>query len=151
MWDDNHLEIVGSYRFAEGNFVMKNFGIEGFYSSSLFKFNNELIPYLFNSIELGRSFIQSRYWNSLALDYLWQGIGKYLSTNNTIRYLFGPVSMSNNYSSEAKNLIIMFYSKWFPPRKEFVTPYNPYVTTVNPNLFLIIFLHPMIIIKSLFC
>ncbi|MFN3693704.1 MAG: GNAT family N-acyltransferase, partial [Ignavibacterium sp.] len=127
LWDDNNLEIVGSYRFAEGNFVMNNFGADGFYSSSLFKFNNELMPYLFNSIELGRSFIQSKYWNSLALDYLWQGIGKYLSTNKSTRYLFGPVSMSNNYSSEAKNLIIQFYSKWFPHKNNFITPNTPYL------------------------
>ncbi|WP_290664019.1 MULTISPECIES: lysophospholipid acyltransferase family protein [Ignavibacterium] len=127
LWDDNQLEIVGSYRFAEGNFVINNFDVKGFYSSSLFRFNTELKPYLTNSIELGRSFIQSKYWNSLALDYLWQGIGKYLTSNRNVRYLFGPVSMSNNYSSEAKDLIIQFYSKWFPPKENFVSAYNPYI------------------------
>lgn len=126
LWDDNKLEIVGSYRFAEGHYIMNNFGVEGFYSSTLFRFNDELKPLLFNAIELGRSFIQSKYWNSFALDYLWQGIGKYLSDNQKIRYLFGPVSMSNNYSSEAKDLIIQFYSKWFPKKKELVSPFNPY-------------------------
>ncbi|MEP0860676.1 MAG: GNAT family N-acetyltransferase [Ignavibacterium sp.] len=155
LWDDNQLEIVGSYRFAEGSFIIKNHGFEGFYSSTLFKFNDELIPYLFNAIELGRSFIQSKYWNSLALDYLWQGIGKYLLTNQNIRYLFGPVSMSNNYSTEAKDLIIQFYSKWFPPKKELVSPYNQYfVSAESKSLFENLFTHndynkEMILLKNL--
>lgn len=135
LWDENQLEIVGSYRFAEGNFIMNKFGVEGFYSSTLFKFNNEIIPYLFNAIELGRSFIQSKYWNSMALDYLWQGIGKYLRTNHKIRYLFGPVSMSNNYSAEAKDLIIQFYSKWFPPKSKLVSPFNLYLISDESKLF----------------
>jgi len=127
LWDDNHLEIIGSYRLGQGDQILKDFGTDGFYSSTLFKFNDALIPFLFNSIELGRSFIQAKYWNSFALDYLWQGIGKFLSKNNKIRYLFGPVSISNNYSEEAKNLIIQFYLKWFPTKKNFVVPINPYL------------------------
>ncbi|AFH49224.1 Putative hemolysin [Ignavibacterium album JCM 16511] len=135
LWDDIQLEIVGSYRFVEGNFIMDNFGVEGFYSSTLFKFDNGIKPYLLNAIELGRSFIQSKYWNSMALDYLWQGIGKYLTTNHKIRYLFGPVSMSNNYSSEAKDLIIQFYSKWFPPQRMLVSPYNSYLISDESKSF----------------
>lgn len=129
LWDDVNLEIVGSYRFAEGTMILNNFGTQGFYTSTLFEFNNEIIPILYNSIELGRSFVQSKYWNSLALDYLWQGIGKYLSYKKDIRYLFGPVSLSNNYSSEAKELIIQFYSKWFPPKKNYVNSKNPFTTS----------------------
>lgn len=129
LWDDIQLEIVGSYRFAEGSMILNNFGTKGFYTSTLFEFNNEIIPILYNSIELGRSFVQSKYWNSLALDYLWQGIGKYLSHNKDIRYLFGPVSLSNNYSSEAKELIIHFYSKWFPSKKNYVNSRNPFTTS----------------------
>ncbi len=131
LWDENQLDIVGAYRFAEGKKVMNDFGKEGFYTSSLFKFNDSFLPLLFNSIELGRSFIQSKYWNSMALDYLWQGIGKYLSHNHHIRYLFGPVSLSNNYSQEAKELIINFYSKWFPPKTNYVSATNPYLSSGN--------------------
>jgi hypothetical protein len=126
LWDDNQLEIVGSYRLADGKSVLTKFNSDGFYTSTLFKFNESFVPLLFSAVELGRSFVQSKYWNSLALDYLWQGIGKYLSVNKNIRYLFGPVSLSNNYSSEAKDMIVYFFSKWFPPKRNFITPLNPF-------------------------
>jgi len=126
LWDDNQLEIVGSYRLADGKSVLTKFNSDGFYTSTLFKFNESFVPLLFSAVELGRSFVQSKYWNSLALDYLWQGIGKYLSVNPHIRYLFGPVSLSNNYSTEAKELIVYFFSKWFPPKRNFITPLNPF-------------------------
>lgn len=126
LWDDNQLEIVGSYRLADGKSILTEFNSDGFYTSTLFKFNERFVPLLFSAVELGRSFVQSKYWNSLALDYLWQGIGEYLSVNPHIRYLFGPVSLSNNYSTEAKELIVYFFSKWFPPKRNFITPLNPF-------------------------
>lgn len=131
LWDDNQLEIVGSYRLADGKSVLTELNSDAFYTSTLFKFNNNFIPLLFNAVELGRSFVQSKYWNSLALDYLWQGIGKYLSINQHIRYLFGPVSLSNNYSSEAKDMIVFFFSKWFPPKRNYITSINPFELSKN--------------------
>lgn len=126
LWDDNQLEIVGSYRLADGKSVLTELNSDAFYTSTLFKFNDNFIPLLFNAVELGRSFVQSKYWNSLALDYLWQGIGKYLLINQHIRYLFGPVSLSDNYSSEAKEMIVYFYSKWFPPKRNYISSFNPF-------------------------
>lgn len=126
LWDDHQLEIVGSYRLADCKSIFNQVGVEGLYTSTLFRFNDNFIPYFFNSVELGRSFVQSKYWNSLALDYLWQGIGKFLLLNKDIRYLFGPVSLSNNYSLEAKELIIYFFSKWFPAKDNFVKSLNPF-------------------------
>lgn len=131
LWDDTQLEIIGSYRLAEGKLISTTFGKDAFYSATLFKFEEEFIPLLSNSIELGRSFIQSKYWNSFALDYLWQGIGKYLSITPQIKYLFGPVSLSNNYSEDAKELIVYFYSKWFPPKRKYITSLNPFSLSEN--------------------
>lgn len=131
LWDDNQLEIVGSYRLANGKSVLTELNTDAFYTSTLFKFNNNFIPLLFNAVELGRSFVQSKYWNSFALDYLWQGIGRYLSINQHIRYLFGPVSLSNNYSSEAKDMIVFFFSKWFPPKRNYITSINPFELSKN--------------------
>ncbi|MGQ9797927.1 MAG: GNAT family N-acyltransferase [Ignavibacterium sp.] len=131
LWDDNQLEIVGSYRLVDGKSVLTEFNSDAFYTSTLFKFNDNFIPLLFNAVELGRSFVQSKYWNSFALDYLWQGIGKYLSINQHIRYLFGPVSLSNNYSSEAKDMIVFFFSKWFPPKRNYITSIYPFELSKN--------------------
>lgn len=124
LWDDEELEVVGAYRIGEANYISEYFGVEGFYSQSLFKFTTEFTPYLHNSIELGRSFVQPRYWGTRALDYLWQGIGAYLFKNPHIRYMYGPVSLSDVYPKIAKNLIITFYSLYFTSPKALVSARN---------------------------
>lgn len=124
LWDDEELEVVGAYRIGEANYISEYFGVEGFYSQSLFEFTPEFVPYLHNSIELGRSFVQPRYWGTRALDYLWQGIGAYLFKNPHIRYMYGPVSLSDVYPKIAKNLIITFYSLYFTSPKTLVSARN---------------------------
>jgi len=114
LWDENSEEIIGSYRIGVCEEILNKYGIKGLYSNTLFEFSNDFTnKYFYNSIELGRSFIQPKHWNSNALDYLWMGIGSFLFLNPNIKYMFGPVSLSNSLSPEVKNMIIYFYSKWF--------------------------------------
>jgi len=129
LWDVNDLEIVGSYRLGEGSAIMKAKGIEGFYTNSLFKLNPEYKTHFNDSIELGRSFVQPRYWGQRSLDYLWYGIGAYLRANPEKKYLFGPVSMSNSYPEEAKQLIIGFYKQQFSSDLNLAEARNPFVVT----------------------
>ena len=37
----------------------------------------------------------------------------YLSSLSDVKYLFGSVSLSDNYSADSKNLIVYFYNKWY--------------------------------------
>ncbi len=120
LWDDKELEIVGSYRIAESNDIYNNYGIEGFYTNSLFKLKSGFEPYLNNSIELGRSFVQPKYWGTRALDYLWQGIGAYLYKNPHIKYLFGAVSLSGAMPINAQELIIYYYDKYYGDKYEYI-------------------------------
>lgn len=113
LWDARQLEVVGAYRIAAGDEVYRRFGISGFYTASLFRFSEEFEKFLPQSLELGRSFVQPDYWNSQALDYLWHGIGAYLAARPQYNYLFGPVSVSNSYSIEARELLVYFYQRWF--------------------------------------
>lgn len=129
LWDDDALEIVGSYRIAESNFVYNNYGVEGFYTNSLFRFNKEFEPYLSNSIELGRSFVQPKYWGSRALDYLWQGIGAYLHENQHIKYLFGAVTLSGAMNHNAQELILYYYNKYYGDKQELLNPKNKFKFT----------------------
>lgn len=126
LWDENELEIVGAYRLAFGKEIIENSGVSGLYTSSLFNFTEEFMQALPESIELGRSFIQSKYWNSNALDSLWQGIGIFITNTSGVKYLFGAVSISNKYPEEAKNLIIYFYKKWFSGNINFAISKNKY-------------------------
>ncbi len=77
LWDENDLEIVGAYRFMPTAQQVEARGIEGLYSHSLFHYDDRMADVLRNGIELGRSFIQPRYWGRRGLDYLWSGIGAY--------------------------------------------------------------------------
>lgn len=131
LWDEDDLEIVGSYRIGESNFIHKHYGFEGFYSHSLFRFQPQFEKYLHNSIELGRSFVQPKYWGSRALDYLWQGIGAYLHQNPHIRYMFGPVSLSASLPKGAQNLIIYYYNLYHGRFSHYLSPAKPFRLTYH--------------------
>lgn len=113
LWDDKDLEIVGAYRVGDGPKIMATRGVDGFYTQSLFDLRGKFEALLPNSIELGRSFVQPRYWGQHSLEYLWYGIGAYLREQPEIKYLFGPVSISNAYPHRAKELIVGFYQQQF--------------------------------------
>ncbi|HRQ06154.1 MAG TPA: lysophospholipid acyltransferase family protein, partial [Nitrosomonas halophila] len=68
LWDEDELEIIGSYRIGEANKILGKSGETGLYTNSLFKFDQSLMPYLEQAIELGRSFIQPRYQGKRSLD-----------------------------------------------------------------------------------
>jgi putative hemolysin len=131
LWDEKELEIVGSYRIGNSNNIMLKHGQEGFYTATLFEYTPDFIPYLKDSIELGRSFVQPKYWGTRALDYLWYGIGAYLKNNRNIRYMFGAVSLSSNFPPIAKDLIINYYSYYYGCENNLVNPTNPYKYSNN--------------------
>jgi putative hemolysin len=126
LWDEDELEIVGSYRIGVADDINEEFGFDGFYTNTLFKFNKKIEPYLENAIELGRSFVQPKYWGTRALDYLWYGIGAYLRNNPSIRYMYGPVSLSATYPQYAKELMVDFYSNYFGGKKKIVQSRLPF-------------------------
>ena len=126
LWDENDLEIVGSYRIGNGDFINKNLGVKGFYSNTLFKYYDKFNPYLKDSIELGRSFVQPKYWGSRALDYLWYGIGAYLKSHKNIKYMFGPVSISGTFPSAAKDMLVFYYSHYFSNKEQILEAKIPY-------------------------
>ncbi|ROL62301.1 GNAT family N-acetyltransferase [Bacteroidetes/Chlorobi group bacterium ChocPot_Mid] len=113
LWDDKNLEIVGAYRLGLGCDILEQHGFNGFYTYQQFLFSSNFINIVEQGMELGRSFIQRKYWKSFALDYLWQGIGAFLKEYPDIKYLFGTVSISDSYSDYAKNLIVYYYKKWY--------------------------------------
>ena len=129
LWDDEALEIVGAYRIAECKNILEHYSQNALYTTTLFEYNDALLPYLENAIELGRSFVQPKYWGSRALDYLWQGIGAYLKNNPHIEYMYGPVSISSAYPKIAKDMILYFYDYYFHDNEALVQAKLPY--TIN--------------------
>jgi len=131
LWDDEALEIAGAYRIGECSWIMAFLGKEGLYMNELCEMNENLDARLENAIELGRSFVQPKYWGSRALDYLWQGIGAYLVHNPHIKYMYGPVSISNTYPKVAKDILVYFYTHYFKSEEQFFKANRPYILSRN--------------------
>ncbi|MCK7129122.1 lysophospholipid acyltransferase family protein [Enterobacter roggenkampii] len=126
LWDEDDLEIVGAYRFMPTAMQIEKRGVEGLYSYSLFHYDDKMQDVLEHGIELGRSFIQPRYWGRRGLDYLWSGIGAYLARYPHYRYLFGPVSISGGLPPAARDLLVAFYRQWFPATHPLAASRKPY-------------------------
>lgn len=126
LWDEEALEIVGAYRIGEVARYMKEDNQNRIYSAELFSYSCDMETYFEQGIELGRSFVQPKYWGMRSLDYLWYGIGAYLKHHPEIRYMFGPVSLSNSYPQIAKDFIVAFYKKYFADKEFLARSYTPY-------------------------
>ncbi|MBB2147140.1 GNAT family N-acetyltransferase [Pedobacter sp. LMG 31464] len=112
IWDKDLQNIVGAYRIGKGDEILNTMGRRGFYLSELFKIREPFYPILRQGIELGRSWIRKEYQlKPLPLFLLWKGILKYLVLNPQYRYLFGPVSISNNFSKLSKSIIVDYITK----------------------------------------
>ncbi|HEY3698760.1 MAG TPA: lysophospholipid acyltransferase family protein [Spongiibacteraceae bacterium] len=128
LWDDEALELVGAYRLRRTADLEKSNtpNCAELYSSTLFDYREEAGIYLAAGVELGRSFVQPRYWGRRSLDLLWLGIGAYVKRFPQVRYLFGPVSISNSYPSSAKDLLVNFYRHYFSASIPWATARLPY-------------------------
>jgi putative hemolysin len=129
IWDKQKEELVGAYRLGRGDKIFEKYGFRGFYTHTLFKFKKQIELSLFESIELGRSFVSNEYQRKATpLFLLWKGIFIFMENNPQYKYLLGPVSISNSFSKTSKNLIINFtenylknsyISEYITPRKKF--------------------------------
>ncbi|CAN8139193.1 L-ornithine N(alpha)-acyltransferase [uncultured Thiomicrorhabdus sp.] len=128
LWDESEWEIVGAYRLGQGTHPQQDRlkTDAEIYSASLFDFKPSIHAELQNCLELGRSFVQPKYWGKRSLDYLWFGIGAYLKQHPNIQYMFGPVSLSNAYPQNAKELIAAFYLQQFGDYQSLVQARQPF-------------------------
>jgi putative hemolysin len=129
LWNQKKEELIGAYRLGLVDEILRAYGPRGLYTSTLFRFKPEFVNRLVNAIEMGRSFIRSEYqkkFNSLML--LWRGIGEFIGQNPHYKILFGPVSISQDYHTVSKNLIIRFLkiNNLDPQLSRFVSPRNSY-------------------------
>ncbi|MEO6149429.1 MAG: lysophospholipid acyltransferase family protein [Mucilaginibacter sp.] len=140
IWDTEAKLIVGAYRIGLGDEIFYSMGKNGFYVAELFKIKSQLTPVLKKSLELGRSFIRKEYQQRpLPLFLLWKGIFKFLIDNPRYRYLIGPVSISNSFSTLSKSLIVDYINRnhfdhelaqFVKPRKKFKVDFSGFDTDV---------------------
>lgn len=138
LYDREAQRIAGAYRLGKGDEIMLKYGKKGFYTHSLFRMRDGLQPVLSTAVELGRSFILKEYQRKrLSLFLLWKGIHTFLMSQKQYRYLIGPVTISNDYSSFSKSLIVTLIEQYFfdhelakhvEPRK----PFKPKLQRIDP-------------------
>lgn len=140
LWDDEDLEIVGAYRIGECTKIIKERGKEALYTYNLCNFNEHFEEYRDNSVELGRSFVQPKYWGSRALDNLWQGVGAYLAYHPKIKYTYGTVTINADTPKQAVEALVYFYSFYFSCETKMMKAKTPYIISdENESLFYKIF------------
>ncbi len=106
LWHKTRREVVGAYRLGRCDKILQQQGKAGLYTSTLFKYRSKLFERLGPALELGRSFVRVEYQRSYTpLLLLWKGIGAFVVAHPQYRTLFGPVSISRDYSDLSRRLI----------------------------------------------
>lgn len=129
LWDNDAKKIAGAYRMGLGSKIYAEYGIEGFYLHTLFRFEPELYKMMSQSIEMGRAFIIKEYQQKpMPLFLLWKGIVHTTLRFPEHKYLIGGVTISDRFSEFSKSLMIEFMksnyydpyvAQFIHPKKEF--------------------------------
>lgn len=134
VWDPQAKEIIGGYRYILCNDLpVDEKGVVQLATTHLFNFSEKFIKeYLPYTLELGRSFVQPHYQSSkagakalFALDNLWDGLGALIVDHPEMKYFFGKVTMYTHFHTQARNLIMYFFMKYFKDHENLVTPIKP--------------------------
>ena len=123
VWNKDRGEVVGAYRLAGTDET------PALYTQTLFRYGPDLLQRLGPSLELGRSFVRLEYQRSFsALLLLWKGIGEFIGRNPRYRVLFGPVSISQQYGSVSRQLMVAFLQRdaWWKELAALVTSRRPF-------------------------
>jgi len=128
LWNEEHSEIVGSYRCGATDRIVPHFGIDGLYTSTLFAYRSELVARLFPALELGRSFVRLEYQKTYsALLLLWRGIARFVVSDPRYKLLFGAVSISNDVDPRLQETIVtsLRATSYLPGLARFVRSRSP--------------------------
>jgi putative hemolysin len=110
LWSKTNQELIGAYRMGVTAEILPRFGVDGLYTSTLFRYDAQIFDRLGPALELGRSFVRPEYQRRYApLLMLWKGIGRYLAAHPELAVLFGAVSISSRYNRVSRELIVRFF------------------------------------------
>lgn len=134
VWDPVEEEIVGGYRYAHGSTMMRRpDGSMMSPTAEHYQFSQEFLDnYLPYAVELGRAFVQPAYQPSqnlgkglYSLDNLWDGLGVLILEIPETRYFLGKITLYESMDTQARDMILYFYQKYFPDPDGLMWPYEP--------------------------
>lgn len=129
VWNHAHEEIAGAYRVGATDRVCRDSGRNDLYTHTLFRLSPDFVTAIGPALELGRSFVRAEYQReSNALLLLWTGIGALVAREPRYRRLFGPVSISADYSRPSRALLAHYFSAAGadPAWSRYVRPRRPF-------------------------
>jgi putative hemolysin len=129
LWHKTKRELVGAYRAGGTTEILAAHGIEGLYTSTLFRYDARVFEKLGPALELGRSFVRPEYQRQYApLLLLWKGISRLLAAHPETPVLFGAVSISNDYSRASREMIYRFFEARMQGNElaELIEPRRPF-------------------------
>jgi putative hemolysin len=135
IWNQEKSELVGAYRLGLTDKIIKGYGKQGLYTYSLFRYSRSFLHTMNPALELGRSFIRQEYQRSFTpLLMLWKGIGQFVVRHPDYAYLFGPVTISNDYTSLSQQLLIDFlkFNNFNWQLGKYVKPRHPHRRQIRP-------------------
>jgi putative hemolysin len=110
LWHKTRRELVGAYRAGNTLEILAERGIQGLYTSTLFRYDEKIFQKLGPALELGRSFVRPEYQRQYApLLLLWKGIARMVARRPDVPVLFGAVSISNDYNEASREMIYRFF------------------------------------------
>ncbi len=129
LWDRKDKQLVGAYRMGLGKEIYEKYGADGFYTSELFGFDDD-VHFLFpRTIEMGRAFVTKEYQQKpMPLFLLWRGIVHITLKYPEYRFLMGGVSISNRFSDFSKSVMIEFMRSHYYDASiaQYIHPKNEY-------------------------
>lgn len=110
LWNKHHREIVGCYRLGLSDALVESQGFNALYTRTLFQFDERFLGHLPGpAIELGRSFVRPTYQRTFApLLLLWRAVLTFIAYHPQYTVLFGPVSISHDFSQAATSLLMNY-------------------------------------------
>ena len=133
VWDPEHQQIVGGYRYLIGTDAEIRDGQPFITSAHLFHYSERFIrEYLPTTIEFGRAFVQPMYQQRemgvkalFALDNIWDGIGAVMHNHPEVRWMIGKVTIYPAYNLAARDLIYAYLDRYHRGEAGLFEPYQP--------------------------
>lgn len=129
LWNKEKQELAGAYRAGNTDEIIRQHGVKGLYTNTVFRYDEKLFLKIGSALELGRSFVGVEYQRQYApLLLLWKGIARFVATHPETPVLFGAVSISNEYNTASREMIVRYFENRQDGREfaDLIQPRTPF-------------------------
>ncbi len=137
LWDSGRKRIAGSYRYLIPSRIEGGVELSDLVSASIFNFRRPFVEMLPHALELGRAAIGHDYQRSYApLMLMWRGVMDILRRDKSIKFLIGPVTISQSFSPLSRHVLKRFIEQKMsnPDLAHAAVPHREFNTRIPPQV-----------------